>query len=203
MRGNGNGSQDNTLANLMELAGNLSRKYGKQVAIEVDEFDLRGLPDQQRRAVRDVLIQLVRNAVVHGIESPDDRALSGKPKHGTILIQKIGSDPSAFGFLFHDDGRGIDPRRIKARAVAAGILTTSEAESISDETALGALFQPGFSTADEVTSDAGRGIGLYAVKSTVIDELGGEIVVQSEVGRYSSFSFSVPIPSSAPVSVAR
>lgn len=203
MRGNGNASPDNTMTNLMELAGSLSRKYGKQVAIEVDEFDLRGLPDQQRRAVRDVLIQLVRNAVVHGIESPDDRSLSGKPKHGTILIQKIGSDPSAFGFLFHDDGRGIDPRRIKARAVTAGILTASEAEAISDETALGALFQPGFSTADEVTSDAGRGIGLYAVKSTVIDELGGEIVVQSEVGRYSSFSFSVPIPSSAAVSVAR
>ncbi|HMD01458.1 MAG TPA: ATP-binding protein, partial [Candidatus Baltobacteraceae bacterium] len=191
-----------TLSHLAELAGTLSRKYGKQVAIEVDEFDLRGLPDQQRRAVRDVLIQLTRNAVVHGIESPDDRSLGGKPKHGTILIQKIGSDPNSFGFLFHDDGRGIDPRRIKARAVSAGILTNAEAEAISDETALGALFQPGFTTTDEVTNDAGRGIGLYAVKSSVIDELGGEIVVQSEIGRYTSFSFSVPLANTA-VSAAR
>ena len=194
MRTNGNGAPaDNTLSNLAEMAGTLARKYGKQVEIEFDDVDLRQLPEHQRRALRDVLIQLTRNAVVHGIESPEDRVAGGKPKHGTILIRKIGSDPNAFGFLFHDDGRGLDPRRIKARAVAAGMITDSEAERISDETALGALFQPGFTTADEVTTDAGRGIGLYAIKSRVIDDFGGEIIVQSEVARYTSFSLSMPI----------
>jgi chemotaxis protein histidine kinase CheA len=94
--------------------------------------------------------------------------------------------------MVHDDGRGIDLLDVRRRAVASGLLTEAQAAAISDDVAIAALFEPGFSTAT-TTLDAGRGVGLDVVKSAIIDDLGGEIFVRSEPGKYTSFSFSIPL----------
>jgi HPt (histidine-containing phosphotransfer) domain-containing protein len=184
---------DTLLDDLRELATTVAKRQGKLVTFEADDLDLRSLDEARRRSVRAVLVQLVRNAVVHGIESPDERARQSKARRGTLLLQRIGNDAGAFGVMLHDDGRGIDTTAIRRRAVAIGMLSAQDAETISDDVAIAALFEPGFSTADESSLDAGRGVGLDIVKTTVMDELGGEIFVRTEAGRYTSISFTVPL----------
>ncbi len=190
-------SGDDTLERLAELAATIAARQGKQVAIEAEGFDLRGLTDAHRLAVKDVLVQLTRNAIVHGIESPEQRAREGKPKYGTVLIQRIGSDKESFGFLFHDDGRGVDAAQIRRRAVEAAFLTVAQAQALSDAEAVGVMFLAGFSTVSGVDADAGHGVGLDIVKSCIVDEFGGDIVVKSEAGRYTTFSVTIPLIVSA------
>ncbi len=186
-------TSDDAVASLADLAVTVAARQGKEVAIEAEGFDLRGLTDAHRRAVKDVLIQLTRNAIVHGIEPPQERVRNGKPKYGTVLIQRIGSDKESFGFLFHDDGRGVDAAGIRRRAVEAAVLPAAEAQALSDTEAVGVMFLPGFSTVESVDADAGRGIGLDIVKNRIVDEFGGDIVVKSEPGRYTTFSVTIPL----------
>jgi HPt (histidine-containing phosphotransfer) domain-containing protein/PAS domain-containing protein len=187
-------SGDPLVASVTELAQTLSKKYGKPVKIDADGFDSRKLPAQQRLVVKDVLIQLTRNSLVHGIESRDERRAVGKPTVATIeLHPMIGASPDSFAFTFRDDGRGLDTGKIRSRAIASGLLDAQRAAGISDSDIAGFIFAPGFSTADTTTVDAGRGMGMNVVKQRVVDDCGGEIGIGSEAGRYCEFSFVVPM----------
>jgi len=124
----------------------------------------------------------VRNAVDHGLESPDERIAAGKPEAGRLqLVARYTNDALVIEVV--DDGRGIVWDRVREKAEAAGLPSATEHDLVK------ALFSDGVSTADEVSETSGRGVGLAAVDS-VVRELGGEIAVQSELGKGTRFTFT-------------
>jgi HPt (histidine-containing phosphotransfer) domain-containing protein/PAS domain-containing protein len=193
---------DPLVQSVTELAQTLSKKYGKPVKIDADGFDSRKLPGEQRLVVKDVLIQLTRNSLVHGIEPRDDRRALGKPSVATIEIHPmIGTAPGSFAFTFRDDGRGLDTAKIRARAIASGLVDAERAARISDSDIAGFIFAPGFSTSDTTNADAGRGMGMNVVKQRIVDDSGGEIGIGSEAGKYCEFSFVLPLSARVPSAV--
>ncbi|GAC1543076.1 MAG: hypothetical protein NVS3B16_08900 [Vulcanimicrobiaceae bacterium] len=183
---------DDLITCVTGLARDLGQKLGKEVRVDADGFDSRSLSPAHRLIVKDVLIQLTRNSLAHGVESPREREAAKKARVATIEIHPI-ADAAAdtFAFTFRDDGRGLDAFKIRARAVELGLLAGDRAD-IDDSQIAGFIFAPGFSTADETTAIAGRGVGMNVVKQCVVDDCGGEIGVDSEAGRFCEFSFVLP-----------
>ncbi len=157
----------------------------------------RGADETIDRRIAEQLIepclQLVRNAVAHGIEPPDDRTALGKQASGTIALaaRKIGNRLS---LTIEDDGAGVDVADVRARAVAAGLVTPAIAEAADDDTLLSLLFLPGFSTRESTDLLAGRGIGLEIARSGV-QRMGGAIRLSSRRGEGFSARIDVPIDS--------
>ncbi len=192
---------DELIANVTTLAKSLAAKLGKEVKVDAEGFDSRELPPALRLVVKDVLIQLTRNSIVHGVEAPDARVLAGKARAATISIQPLSSAHAGeFGFTFRDDGRGLDANLIRDRAVALHLLEAGHASSVPDSAIAGFIFAPGFTTASVTNVDAGRGMGMNVIKQRVVDDCGGEIGVNSEAGQFCEFSFVLPLP--APVLVS-
>jgi chemotaxis protein histidine kinase CheA/CheY-like chemotaxis protein len=142
-------------------------------------------------AIADPLIQLVRNAIAHGIEPVEDRLESGKPEAGLLWLHAyyLGNEVV---LEFGDDGHGINPHRLVATAVAAGLLSPAESRRLTPQEMLELIFVSGISTSAEVTALAGRGIGMDVVRSAV-EHLRGSISVQSDSGRGTVFRLRVPI----------
>jgi two-component system chemotaxis sensor kinase CheA len=176
-----------TFTRAARLAGRLARELGKSVSVEVA-----GRETQLDKAIvdrlADSIYHLLRNAIDHGIEMPDARRLAGKNARGKIKIEASLEGTRAV-IAITDDGRGIDAAAVRASAVEAGLITGDE--ELSEEETLRLLLQAGFSTADYVSSVSGRGVGLDVVERTV-HELGGEVRITSEQGRWTRFELAVP-----------
>ena len=173
-----------------KLARDVARALDKEV-----DLDLVGAETELDRnlveALADPLIHLVRNAIDHGIEMPALREATGKPRAGRVrLIAQQQGD--YVGIEIHDDGAGIDPERLRAKARDKGLIDAESAARLNAEECLNLIFLAGFSTRDEVSDISGRGVGMDVVQSR-IRELGGQIQVQSELGRGSRFSLRVPL----------
>jgi signal transduction histidine kinase len=180
-----------SIANLIESSAESQRKKAR---LEALGFETARLPDDIRRIVRDVVIQLSRNSITHGVESPEDRLELGKLPVATITIAAKADAPAdTFAFTFRDDGRGLDPAAIKESAMKKGLLNAEEAEAMSAAEAIGLIFRPGFSTATEITEDAGRGFGMNIVKEMVVDRLGGKVSIRSEPTRFTEFTIAIPL----------
>jgi HPt (histidine-containing phosphotransfer) domain-containing protein len=189
---------DDLIVSIEDLAKTLAKKLGKEVKVEAEGFDSRKLPQALRLVVKDALIQLTRNSLAHGVETPDTRVAIGKPRVATISIQPLaGLAAGEFGFTFRDDGRGLDAEQIRERAVALQLLEADQASSVPDSAIAGFIFAPGFSTAKVATIDAGRGMGMNVIKSRIVDDCGGEIGVDSEAGQFCEFTFVLPLPAAA------
>src|SRR5690606_26039206 len=126
------------------------------------------------------LIQLIRNSVGHGIESPDTRKEKGKTGEGNVTLS-ASSESDRVLIKISDDGAGIDSDSIKRKAIEKGIITEQEASQLSDRDLIKLIFEPGFSTMDSVTAISGRGVGMDVVKKA-LDSIGGSIHVESVVG---------------------
>jgi len=168
----------------------LARKMGKEV-----EFIIEGADIEVDRTILDklgdVLVHLLRNAIDHGIEPPEEREKLGKPRAGRLeLIAK--RERSHVEIIVRDDGRGIDPEKIKRKAIEKGLITPEQASEMSDEEAINLIFLPGFSTKDQVTDVSGRGVGMDVVKE-VVKSLNGSIAVYSEVGKGTTFVLKLPV----------
>jgi two-component system chemotaxis sensor kinase CheA len=137
----------------------------------------------------DPLTHLLRNALDHGIEMPDEREAACKPRQGTIHLG-AGHRSGRIIIEISDDGRGIDRARVRAKAESRGLIPPNAA--LSDEEIDNLIFLPGFSTAEAVSSISGRGVGMDVVKRNM-QALGGRIVVESEVGKGSRFVLSLPL----------
>jgi HPt (histidine-containing phosphotransfer) domain-containing protein len=186
--------EDDLVDAIRTLADSIAGKLGKEVRVEADGFDTRLVPDERRRVIKDVLIQLARNSVVHGIEEPQVREASQKPGCGTISIRRVpDTDAGTFRFTFRDDGAGLDPQKIRARVVHQNLLDREQADAFDDSSIVGMIFAPGFTTAEISTVDAGRGMGMDIVKRRIVDECGGEIAIRSDPGRYCEFEFALPV----------
>jgi len=139
--------------------------------------------------INDPLVHLVRNAVDHGIESPEDREKKGKPRAGTLLLKAYHSGGNVVVEV-SDDGKGLDRNKIIQKAIAKGLIQPGQ--NMSDSEIINFIFEPGFSTADKVTDLSGRGVGLDVVRKAV-ETLRGRVDVSSEVGQGCTFSVRLPL----------
>jgi len=168
----------------------LARELGKKVNLEIigaeTELD-RTVIDE----IGDPLVHLLRNAIDHGIETPDVRRASGKPEEGTVKLKAYHSGNHVF-IEIEDDGAGINRDKVLQKAIDKGVVSKQNAENLTDKQIYELIFAPGFSTADKISDISGRGVGLDVVKST-IESLGGTVTVDSEEGKGSLFSIQLPL----------
>ena len=169
----------------------LSASLGKRARLELvgDETELDKLLVE---AVDEPLMHLVRNAVDHGLEPPDARVALGKPAEG--LIQLVAAHRgNQVEIRVSDDGKGLDPDRLRAKAVEKGLITPEEADAMSDADARMLIFRAGFSTAAQVSEVSGRGVGMDVVRTTIVQKLKGTIDVESTPGQGSAFVLKLPL----------
>jgi chemotaxis protein histidine kinase CheA len=176
-----------SFAQLVEHGRDLATIQGKRVRVTVDAGGTqleRGILDQ----LWDPLLHLVRNAIDHGVETPEDRG--DKPPQATVVISARSDGPHVLVTIV-DDGRGIDVDEVRAAAVSRGLMSDAVAGALTHGEVLDLLFSHGFTTRQSVTEVSGRGVGLDVVRRK-IDHLGGKVTVSSELGRGTSFTLSVP-----------
>src|SRR6187455_2629819 len=188
-------AREGFVASAQQLADRIANDHGKKVVVSCRGHDQ--VPEAYRRPVKDVLIQLIRNAVVHGIETPADRQAQGKSPEGHIRINfEMTEGGRAFRMMCEDDGRGLTPEKLRKTAVAKGIISQTDATALSDQEAMMLVFRSGFSTAKDVTKDAGRGVGMDVI-AEIAARLGGRISLNSEVGKNMKLSLSFPAQANA------
>jgi len=173
-----------------KVARDTARSLGKEVELELAGAETE-LDRNLVEALADPLVHLVRNAIDHGIEAPELREASGKPRAGYICLQAQ-QEGDYVGISIQDDGAGIDPETLRNKAREKGLIDAEAASRLSAEECLHLVFLPGFSTKTEVTDISGRGVGMDVVQSR-IRELSGQIQIHSELGRGSRFSIRVPL----------
>ena len=180
---------------LRELARDISADLGKEAELHIDDYALHVVARGRHELVRDTLIQLVRNALAHGVETPDARLAAGKPRAARLELAGLPrSADGLVGIALRDDGAGLDLERIRHRALAAGLVPPAAAPGDVAR----CIFSPGFSTRDHSDAHAGRGQGMDIVKTRVVDEAGGRIEVRSAPGRFCEFALYLPeIPETA------
>ncbi len=142
------------------------------------------------QVISDSLIHLIRNAVGHGIEHPEERQRAGKSKEGTIILSAR-NESDAVVIEIMDDGNGLNTEKIKIKAIENGLLKKEDADKLSSDDIHLLIFEPGFSTADQVTAISGRGVGMDVVKQT-LDSIGGNIQVHSEQGTGTRIALTLP-----------
>ncbi|MDE1991562.1 MAG: chemotaxis protein CheA [Rhizobiaceae bacterium] len=181
---------DQTFRRFPRLVRETAARLGKSVDLIVEGEDV----EADREIVEEIfepLLHLVRNALDHGIEEEPDRTTSGKPPRGSLTL-RARQRGERIEVELRDDGRGIEPDRIRSAAIAKGILSETVAATLSDATTLQLLFSPGFSTASTVSDLSGRGVGLDAVQMAA-QRLGGHVELASTPSVGTVFTLSLPI----------
>jgi two-component system, chemotaxis family, sensor kinase CheA len=180
----------NAWQKLPRIVRDLSADLGKDIGLEMVGADTE-LDRQVLDLVKDPLTHLIRNCADHGIENPDERSAAGKPRRGTIRL--TASRQGGYVVIeIVDDGRGLDAARIKAKALEAGLISEPDVSAKSQAEINNLIFTPGFSTALEVTSISGRGVGMDVVRSN-IEQIGGTVDVKSSPGSGTSFIIKIPL----------
>ncbi|MGE5314495.1 MAG: chemotaxis protein CheA [Acidobacteriota bacterium] len=168
----------------------LAKETEKEIELEIigEETELdKSIIDE----INDPLVHLVRNAADHGIEKPSARHAAGKNRKGTITL-KAENEGNTIVISIRDDGAGMNPDTLKAKAIERGIITEAEAREMTTHDAFNLIFAPGFSTAAKVTNVSGRGVGMDVVKTNVL-KLKGVIEIESELGKGSTFTIKLPL----------
>lgn len=167
-----------------------ARKLGKEVDFHIEGLDIE-LDRTVLDEIGDPLVHLLRNAVGHGVESPEERAKAGKADTATITLRAM-REQDAVAIVVEDDGRGLDPDRLRGKAVELGLISEEEATAIGEEEALYLVCQPAFTTAAEATDLSGRGVGMDAVRGK-IEALGGSLHIASTAGEGTRFTLLLPL----------
>jgi signal transduction histidine kinase len=176
---------------LENLVERIAGETGKKVQLQCKGLGDSEIPSVYRKAVKEMAVQFVRNAVIHGIEEPAARQSSGKPDAGRLCIA-FNPDPNGgHEMVIEDDGAGLDATEIRSKAVARGLIGQEEADAMDNGRAFSLIFRAGFSTVDEANKDAGRGVGLDLVRHRV-RELGGRLRLSSAKGRRTEFRVTLP-----------
>ncbi|MBP2145188.1 two-component system chemotaxis sensor kinase CheA [Methanofollis sp. W23] len=181
------------LSHIFNRLPRVVRDVAQQEEKEVD-FIIEGGETELDRSVmdglNDPLLHLIRNAVDHGIELPEDRKAAGKPEKGVLRLSAK-RDRDNVVIRIEDDGAGVDVERVRAKAVSRGLYSEEDAASLSEEQVVDLLFSPGFSTAETITDISGRGVGLDVVKAA-IESMKGSINVRSVEGKGTCFELVLP-----------
>ena len=172
------------------IARDLARNLGKDVELvltgEETEIDKTMIED-----LSDPIIHLIRNAVDHGVEPPAERLASGKPEKSEVRLEAR-QEGDHIVLIVADDGRGMNPERLRAKALEKGLITDEEANTMDERQSYNLVFLPGFSTKDVASDVSGRGVGMDVVK-TNIQKLNGSVEIRSHAGKGTSFIISLPL----------
>jgi two-component system chemotaxis sensor kinase CheA len=177
-------------ANLPRAVRELANTTNKEVSIEL-HGETTELDRKLLEALSDPLLHLVRNAVDHGIELPDEREAAGKPRQGHVVVSAEATG-GEICITIQDDGRGMDAQRVRDTAVRKGLLAADAAALLNDQEALDLVFLPGFTTAPILTDISGRGVGMDVVR-TNITELSGQVLLESQPGHGTTISLLLPL----------
>ena len=176
-------------ATLQQLCQRVAAENGREATLKCVGFDT--IPDEYRRVVKDIAIQAVRNAVVHGIEPSAERVAAGKVAQGLVrlVFQDIGA--SGYKLVAEDDGQGLLTERIKEAALRKGFITAEMASTLEPKQVFALLFQSGFSTVQTATKDAGRGVGMNLIASEM-QQVGGKVSVATLPGKFTRLTMTLP-----------
>ena len=181
---------ENLFVALPRMVRDLSAELGKQILVDIEGGDVE-LDREMIEMIRDPLTHIIRNAVDHGIEKPAERLKAGKREIGVVSVSARQSGNQIL-IDIHDDGRGIDGKKLVEKAVANGVATKDEAAQLSPREQLALIFEAGLSTATEVTAISGRGVGMDVVRSNV-ERIGGIVEVDSKLGEGTRMTLRVPL----------
>jgi len=176
--------------NLKDLANNVAKNSGKQVELHLAGFKT-PLPNHYEDILYQISVQLVRNAVAHGIEAPKERKEKLKCEYGQITLSLTHLDNGDIDLIIHDDGKSLDIDKIKLTGIEKGLITEQQAADMTKEQILLLLFKPGFSTTADADLDSGRGVGMDFVHNEV-NKLNGRLKVSYMVDKFTSFRISLP-----------
>jgi len=193
--------QEGVMKTRMQPIGNVWSKFprvvrdlaiscSKKVRVEMEGKET-DLDKTIIEAIKDPLTHLVRNSVDHGIETPDVRTRNKKPAEGRLLLRAYHEGGQVIIEIV-DDGGGIDPEKVKRKAVEKGLITQAQAQRMGDRDAVNLIFLPGFSTAEKVSNISGRGVGMDVVK-TNIEKIGGSVDIQSKPGEGTTIKIKIPL----------
>lgn len=181
---------EHLFSSLPRLVRDLSNELGKQVMVDFEGGEVE-LDREMIEMVRDPLTHIIRNAIDHGIETPASRLKTGKREIGTLKFAARQSG-NQISLVVTDDGGGINIEKVTAKAIANGLYSRSEIDKMSDKQKQNLIFEPGLSTAEQVSSVSGRGVGMDVVRSN-IERVGGSIEVSSKLGEGTSFHLQLPL----------
>jgi two-component system chemotaxis sensor kinase CheA len=173
--------------NLSKLAQRVAQDHGKQVQLVTQLDLLQSLPRKMGAELKDITIQLLRNAVAHGIEPALERQGQSKPAAGSIHVALTSTESGEYELTLRDDGRGLSPPAIRAELLRSGRYTAQQLAELDDRQTVMTMFEPGFSTARTVSRDAGHGVGMDVVKHR-IEQLGARLRISSRSRQYTQFS---------------
>lgn len=193
--------QEGVMKTRMQQIGNVWNKFprvvrdlattcGKKIRLEMEGKETE-LDKTLIEAIKDPLTHIVRNSADHGIETPEVRKAAGKPEEGILKLRAF-HEGGQVNIEIIDDGGGIDPERIKNKALEKSVITQDQARRMSDHELVNLVFAAGFSTAEKVTNVSGRGVGMDVVK-TNIEKIGGTVDIQSEYGRGTTLKVKIPL----------
>ena len=180
----------NAWAKLPRLVRDLANELGKKIDLEMRGAETE-LDRQVLELIKDPLTHMVRNSGDHGLEKPADRRAAGKPETGRILLNAYHQGGHII-IEIGDDGRGLPVEKIRAKVLAQGLATETELAQMNEHDVLRFIFRAGFSTAQQITSVSGRGVGMDVVK-TNIERIGGTIELRSKEGRGTTFTIKIPL----------
>ncbi|MDO8795184.1 MAG: chemotaxis protein CheW [Vicinamibacterales bacterium] len=193
--------QEGVMKTRMQPIGNIWSKFprivrdlattcAKEVRLEMEGRET-DLDKTIIEAIKDPLTHIVRNSVDHGIESPAERRAKGKNPEGRILLRAF-HEGGQINIEISDDGAGISPAKVRAKALEKTLVTVEQAAAMSDHEVMRLIFAPGFSTAEKVTNVSGRGVGMDVVK-TNIEKIGGQVDIQSKIGEGTTLKIKIPL----------
>jgi chemotaxis protein histidine kinase CheA len=174
---------------LQQLAERVATEQKKEAALQCVGFET--VPEHYRRIVKDISIQAVRNAIVHGIEVPSVRLAAGKLAQGQVRLTFQALTDGSYKFSVEDDGQGLATDRIKEVAIEKGFITPEQANGLDAKQIYSLLFKPGFSTVETATKDAGRGVGMNLV-ADLMHQIGGRVGVATSRGRFTRLTVTMP-----------
>jgi two-component system, chemotaxis family, sensor kinase CheA len=190
------GSLESTLMALTEL---VAQEHAKTVVLDCRGMQL--VPPRYQATIKNVAIQLIRNAVMHGVETPAARQDIGKPVHGTLHLEFKALSDQSFELHFQDDGCGLDPDKVRATAVAKGLITEDAATRLRDRQAIKLIFKSGYTTMASAPGEAPHGSGMSLVRRYV-HEAGGKIALATLLGHETRFKVTLPALVAADAQVA-
>jgi two-component system, chemotaxis family, sensor kinase CheA len=190
------GSLDSTLTALTELVASEHKK-----TVVLDSTGLELVPARYQATIKNVAIQLIRNAVMHGVEISSARKAVGKPLQGTLRLEFKAMPDQSFELHFQDDGCGLDPDKVRAAAIARGLVTEEAAARLRDRQAIKLIFKSGFTTLESAPGEAPHGSGMSLVRRYV-HEAGGRIALATLLGHETRFKVTLPAVPAADAQVA-
>jgi two-component system, chemotaxis family, sensor kinase CheA len=190
------GSLESTLTTLTDL---VAQENQKTVVLECRGLSL--VPARYQATIKNVAIQLIRNAVLHGLEAPAERESAGKTAAGALLLEFKSAPGNGFELLFKDDGRGLDPQKVRDIAIAKGLVTEEEGRGMRDRQAIKLIFKSGFTSMNAGPGESKHGSGMSLVRRYV-HEAGGKIALASQLGSETRFKITLPALETAAASAS-